>query len=376
MSLFCTDCEKNTGVTGGEKPKLCAKCRAVAYCSVECQKTDWKTHKTSCKPCSTYALEQATLAYEANNWKKILDWSEFFEQFMRRNVKPGLEIDQLRRYVIRIIAFAYERAADATGEPHYAQSCLPILREKIALCGKYGFFNAQVESICTFGRLLAMTLNDMCNEQVIASFQRARDIGTAHESKFAECVTSLALGQVAQAQGRHTDAKNLLRAAVAASKLGDGTESFAKMATREMDCSSVFINVLLDTGAYDEAEAEALRFPTVLRTAFRMSPKKLHPMQLYAHLQLARVHDARGRHTEMACEVRLLIDLVNKNNDAVVEWRNVFVPIFEAIIKLVMLNPRDGWDTDLLVEVTKMSNAYGVPTTGMCNGCRWTQILI
>jgi hypothetical protein len=78
----------------------------------------------------------------------------------------------------------------------------------------------------------------------------------------------------------------------------------------------------------------------------------------------------------MARELRKLIDLVNKNNDAVVEWRHVFVPILQAIIKLVMLEPRDGCDTDLLVEVTKMSNAYGVPATGMYNGCRWTQILI
>ena len=371
----CTHCGKITDAT--ERPKKCAHCRAVVYCGVECQKGNWQTHKTTCKPCSTYAFEKATLAYEANDWRKTLKWSEFFETFMRRNIQPGRKIDSLRIVVLRIFALAYEQAADSTGEPHYAHSCLPILREQIAIYGKYERVDEQVEAICTFGRLLAMTLNDTCDEQVIASFQRARDIGAAHGSKFAECVTCLALGQAANAQRRHTDAKNLLRAALAASKLGDGTESFAKMATREMDCSSVFIEVLLDTGAYDEAEAEAIRFPSVLRTAFGMNPKKLRPMHLYSHLQLARVHGARGRYAEMSRELRKLIDLVNKNNDAVLEWRLVFVSILQAIIKLVMFKPENGSEMDLLIEITKMSNSYGVPVSGVgSDGIKWEQILI
>ena len=39
--------------------KHCANCKIVSYCSVECQKTDWKTHKTSCKRCS-YCYEILT----------------------------------------------------------------------------------------------------------------------------------------------------------------------------------------------------------------------------------------------------------------------------------------------------------------------------
>ncbi|KAJ1466215.1 hypothetical protein T484DRAFT_1756824 [Baffinella frigidus] len=185
---------------------------------------------------------------------------------MRRNIQPGIKIDILRRHVLEVFAVAYERAADATGEPHYAHDCLPMLREQIALYGKYEFFNLQVESICTLGRLLSMTLENKYDEQVIACYQQARDVWTAHRSAFAEFMTSVALGQIAHAQGRHADAINLLRAAVAASKVGNGKESFAKMATREMDASSILIEVLLETGAYDEAEALALRFP---------SPRKL-----------------------------------------------------------------------------------------------------
>ena len=36
-------------VCGSEGAKRCGKCRSVCYCSVECQKKDWKDHKKACK---------------------------------------------------------------------------------------------------------------------------------------------------------------------------------------------------------------------------------------------------------------------------------------------------------------------------------------
>jgi len=33
-----------------EKPKRCSRCKAKYYCSVNCQKSDWTTHKLDCKP--------------------------------------------------------------------------------------------------------------------------------------------------------------------------------------------------------------------------------------------------------------------------------------------------------------------------------------
>jgi splicing suppressor protein 51 len=42
----CATCKK----TGTETPNLkrCAKCKTTYYCSPDCQKADWKSHKKQC----------------------------------------------------------------------------------------------------------------------------------------------------------------------------------------------------------------------------------------------------------------------------------------------------------------------------------------
>ncbi|RDX46261.1 hypothetical protein OH76DRAFT_1407172 [Lentinus brumalis] len=46
MSRKCNSCY----VTGDEKQLFsCSRCRSQAYCSKECQKADWKTHKKMCQ---------------------------------------------------------------------------------------------------------------------------------------------------------------------------------------------------------------------------------------------------------------------------------------------------------------------------------------
>jgi hypothetical protein len=247
----CAHCGANMGEScaEGELRNACPRCRIISYCSVKCQKADWGTHRKSCKPCTEYeatveyAFEQALAASKAKDWRKTLEWSGCFEQMMKRDAKDSTDLDNIRRSVLRVSANAYERAANATGELHYARDGLPWIRELSELYGKYESFDLQVESICLEGHLLTMALGGSIDEQVIACFQRASDIATTHGSAYSEFMTSFSLGQCAEMQGRTEDAKFLLRAAVAASKRGDGTESFAKMATREMDASSVLIQV-------------------------------------------------------------------------------------------------------------------------------------
>ena len=45
----CRGCGKADSNDGGKGLLRCARCQAVRYCSVECQKADWKVHKKVCK---------------------------------------------------------------------------------------------------------------------------------------------------------------------------------------------------------------------------------------------------------------------------------------------------------------------------------------
>lgn len=44
-----------------EKLKKCSKCRVFTYCSLACQKTDWKRHKTTCRE-----------IYEIRHWDEVI----------------------------------------------------------------------------------------------------------------------------------------------------------------------------------------------------------------------------------------------------------------------------------------------------------------
>ncbi|CCM04154.1 uncharacterized protein FIBRA_06316 [Fibroporia radiculosa] len=47
----CDSCGKKTAAHGSLK--ICSKCHAVRYCSLECQRSHWPTHKRTCSPFTT-----------------------------------------------------------------------------------------------------------------------------------------------------------------------------------------------------------------------------------------------------------------------------------------------------------------------------------
>jgi hypothetical protein len=46
----CSHCNKSQAEGKGDAFKKCGGCKQVYYCSAECQKNDWKEHKSACKP--------------------------------------------------------------------------------------------------------------------------------------------------------------------------------------------------------------------------------------------------------------------------------------------------------------------------------------
>lgn len=68
LRVQCHGCDKEEPDT--KAFQKCSKCMRVAYCSRECQKTDWPTHKHSCRPalptvCEGCQAQQRRMTFQA-----------------------------------------------------------------------------------------------------------------------------------------------------------------------------------------------------------------------------------------------------------------------------------------------------------------------
>jgi hypothetical protein len=65
----CQVCEK--GKAEGIKLSFCKSCRSVSYCSRECQKEDWKTHKVICKELNVGDAKQIVSSGQRSRAKRM-----------------------------------------------------------------------------------------------------------------------------------------------------------------------------------------------------------------------------------------------------------------------------------------------------------------
>ncbi|KAJ7643535.1 hypothetical protein FB45DRAFT_895360 [Roridomyces roridus] len=63
----CDTCEKTAAEAGLTKLRICSGCGSAPYCSVECQKKDWKNHKADCKRVTSGELAREGLSQPVGN---------------------------------------------------------------------------------------------------------------------------------------------------------------------------------------------------------------------------------------------------------------------------------------------------------------------
>jgi hypothetical protein len=113
----CFQCQKST-----EKLSYCGKCRAVAYCSKECQKASWKTHKLACPILTSFKPilgdNEVVCEFYENGQFTPLTQAEFF-------AKTGITFIFSNRASPGFVTRNASLLVSEVDEPDYSQSlCL------------------------------------------------------------------------------------------------------------------------------------------------------------------------------------------------------------------------------------------------------------
>ena len=234
----CAHCGKQ-----GTALKRCSTCKHVWYCGATCQNAAWKRHKKACAPpLSTEDVRaRVDAADDADDWREVLKWEGRMDELMEG------QPDATCHTILRRFQLAHTRGTLSTGSPHHSLSSIRLGEKLIDFLGKRQRFRDQGEAMCN----LATNLSGAGKHQEASLyFQKARKVGEAHGFFSVECRACLGLGQDKMVEGCIEEGLDLLRNALAASRLSEN-EGFC---TYELPVLHSLIDALFLTEAIDEVE--------------------------------------------------------------------------------------------------------------------------
>jgi hypothetical protein len=230
----CAHCGKQ-----GTALKRCSTCKHAWYCGAACQNAAWKRHKKTCAPLLSTEDVRARVdaADDAEDWREVLKWEGRMDELMER--QPDAMC-----VVLRIFQLAHSRGTMSTGSPHHLLSSIRLGGQLVDILGKRQRFRDQGEAMCG----LANNFHAAGKRQEASLYyQKARKVGEAHGFFSVECRACLGLGQDKMVEGCIEEGLDLLRNALAASRLSENEGS-----TWELPVLEVLIDALFQTEAIDE----------------------------------------------------------------------------------------------------------------------------
>ena len=234
----------------GRAMKRCSICKNVWYCGAECQRAGWKQHKKTCAPpLSTEDVRAKVFAAsDAGDWRELLKWEGRMDEMMVG--QPDITC----KLIFRIFMAAHNSGSLSTasetlpnGSPHHSLSAIRLGEQLIDFLGKRQRFRDQGEAMCVLaGRLCAAGKR----QESSSYYQKARKVGEAHGFFSVECRACLGLGRDKMSEGCNEEGLDLLRNALAASRLSENTG----WSTFELPVLRELIDALFLTEGIDEVD--------------------------------------------------------------------------------------------------------------------------
>jgi hypothetical protein len=240
----CSHCGKEC-----DELKRCSVCKHASYCGAACQTAAWKKHKKICVTLEE-VKKRVQAAVEGVDWRGVLKWEGRLEQLLEGRS------DAARDSFLKRFKSAHAFAWRATGSREHALAVARLQDRRIEILGKMERFRDQGELMCDTAENLRFHGRV---QEAAGHFQRARDVGAAHGFFSVECKACLGLGRLTFREGRHEEALDLLRNALAASSLREDENDTHMELTALQD----FTDALFMTHGIDEAEPLVLRFREV-----------------------------------------------------------------------------------------------------------------